>query len=850
MSGRDRRASRRFRGGGSVEPDDDAAEEDRRASRRVGGTGGDSPAPDPDPEPDGSDFRDDQRASRQVGGSGDPTADQSSGSDFRDDQRASRQVGGSGDPADPTAASEADSRPGSVAGAGGSNSPFVEDRAAAALNDETASEVTPRDVQIDDGLAQLDAEARREEREAQINEALSDRRERTDTDRETVEPGAAAEAVGSATEFVSSRTGSRLVGRGADAAFGTDSADRGAVGPVIDALDAGAEATDAAVADRIRSADPQRTAPVAPGVGGLTAAANTEFVRGGAAQATEMLNPAAIGRDALVLTSAGAQAGDFLADEGAEGAQVAGETAADVAQAAPGAAVDLGEFIVENPGDAAQTTAALAVTGGVGAAAGRGARAAGGRVSRALRETPEAPDTPEGTVPSGRSDVGTAGRGSLLEDVDVDAERGITGPSARSRVARLVDDSALGDLLDDTRGQVQAGRQRSRDTGDGVDPTRPADAGGTFEDVRQDALTETQDQLRSDATRPTPGTFEGAPDPFRSGGGDTIDADGVQLQRTTGTPEVGGGVDDAAATREASAVGGVVGVSGRFGAPGGEAATGATVADDDPQPQPNPGGLVVDERGEIRDPEAVTPGVQPDDPPLLSGDPELGDVTSVDSRQDSEATAGQPAPSGVDTQSAAGAVGDVGLGNEPRAETGQPQAGGQRSPTEARTRPPETAAQPRGVGRGRLASLPRVGTGLTRPQSATGSRSGTRPRSVSRALLASLGGTGPRRPRAPDLEPEAAESRDSDAGGAAVVSVDDEEDDAVGFFAETLTALSVGGFGEREPAESNAGFGLEIPTATLADPAPDEEASVESVTDFFGVGESDNQTEGGSFFQF
>jgi hypothetical protein len=206
----------------------------------------------------------------------------------------------------------------------------------------------------------------------------------------------------------------------------------------------------------------------------------------------------------------------------------------------------------------------------------------GGAASRALRGTPDAPDapdTPDGTVLSGRSDVGTGGADSLLDDVDVDAERGITGPSTRSRVSgevsRAVDDatarlgdSRLGDFVEDTRAQLQQPRSREPDLGDAPDRTRPADAGGTFEDVRQDALTQLQDDLGGRGRRPNPGTFDDAPDPFRSGGGDTIDADGVQLQRTTGTPDTGGqtaGLGDLSAVNDPSQIATGLGIASGTG---------------------------------------------------------------------------------------------------------------------------------------------------------------------------------------------------------------------------------------------------------------------------------------------
>jgi hypothetical protein len=210
---------------------------------------------------------------------------------------------------------------------------------------------------------------------------------------------------------------------------------------------------------------------------------------------------------------------------------------------------------------------------GGGIVGGAALGGAASRAARGLRGTPDAPDTPEGTVPSGRSDIGTEGIDSLLEEVDIDARRGTSGASTRSRlegeVSRTVDDvtervenSPLGDFLGDERAQLQRERPDTRDTGSPPDRTRPADAGGSFEDVRQDALTQTQDALRDQATRPNPGTFDGAPRPFRSGGGDTIDPDGgVSLQRGSGIVD---DVDAAAGSSSATATG--VGLGGGLGA--------------------------------------------------------------------------------------------------------------------------------------------------------------------------------------------------------------------------------------------------------------------------------------------
>jgi hypothetical protein len=256
------------------------------------------------------------------------------------------------------------------------------------------------------------------------------------------------------------------------------------------------------------------------------------------------------------LIRAGQRAADDTAranEQGAAGRRAnRRELASDVVQGA----TSTGAAVQEDP------VGTLSRIGG-GIAGGALAGGAASRAARGLRGSPDADAGGSGgSVPSGRSNPGTGGVDSILDDVDVDARRGTSGPSTRSRVegevsravddvTDRIDDSPLGDFVEDTRAQLQQQRPSSRDTGSAPDRTRPADAGGSFEDVRQDSLTQTQDALRDQATRPNPGTFDGAPRPFRSGGGDTIDPDGgVSLQRGSGI------VDDADAAAGSTSAGG------------------------------------------------------------------------------------------------------------------------------------------------------------------------------------------------------------------------------------------------------------------------------------------------------
>ena len=174
-------------------------------------------------------------------------------------------------------------------------------------------------------------------------------------------------------------------------------------------------------------------------------------------------------------------------------------------------------------------------------------------------------------VPTGRSNVGTGGRGSLLDADTVDDAMGVTGPSRRSVVSNRLDraldglqdrldQSGLSDFASDRRGQLQTPR-RGGDTGgsqtdftDAPDRTRPPGAGGTFDDIRQDSLTQTQDALRDQARRPDPGDYEAGPDPFGPPArGPTLDPDTgvVELERTTGAA-----VDDAFAGTSGASGGG------------------------------------------------------------------------------------------------------------------------------------------------------------------------------------------------------------------------------------------------------------------------------------------------------
>ncbi|QKG91697.1 hypothetical protein HPS36_02110 [Halorubrum salinarum] len=295
----------------------------------------------------------------------------------------------------------------------------------------------------------------------------------TDT---STSPGALATVTGTAASTLANNPVGNAIGRGADALFGTDSPDSGVLGGVADRLDTEAEDINNTFADQIRESDPSRTQAVAPGVGGLSAAANSEFIRGSAATATELANPAAAGRDLINLGSAGAQVADFVADEGPEGAQVVLDAAEAGARAAPGAVVDVAQAARDNPQEAAEVGTAVVATGVAGGAGFRGVRGA--------------------------------------------------ASGARQLTRRL--DADLAEFRRANRAQGQIGSQRSRDTVDFSD----AQSGRDFEaDLRQEDLTQRQEILRDQATREQRVTEDlvdnpRSADPIGTGGrGPTIDPD-------------------------------------------------------------------------------------------------------------------------------------------------------------------------------------------------------------------------------------------------------------------------------------------------------------------------------------
>jgi hypothetical protein len=315
------------------------------------------------------------------------------------------------------------------------------------------------------------------------------------------------------------------------------------------------------------------------------------------------------------------------------------------------------------------TVSALTLAGGsaAGTATGLSLRGAASRVGPdTSRTTGSSGGVEADPVPTGRSDVGTGGVGQVLDPDTVDARAGAdtvdvgdtsvdtggrpvgdTAPDTGSLplentiadaggVRRMLDEQRAGvrDFLGDERAQAGFGRQREPTTAD-VDPTRPDDAGGTFADVRQDALTQLQDDLGDRARRPDPGNFDGGPDPLAPAGGGgrrgTIDPDTgeVDLGRSRGLRETRDttDTDTAAATTPSGISAGVLGVGlGQIAAtndpsgvaPGNDTLAGDGVAD-----------TVLGNIGAANDPTAIAPDSDTDTG-LLAGSGSTTETAQTD----------------------------------------------------------------------------------------------------------------------------------------------------------------------------------------------------------------------------
>lgn len=271
----------------------------------------------------------------------------------------------------------------------------------------------------------------------------------------------------------------------------------------------------------------------------------------------------------------------------ATNAGAAGETATAVGRDKATRAI---EFAKENPGKTAGSLGAGAIAAGsltAGAVKFRGASvptttqaiaaefdprvSLGGRAVSKLRGDSSS-DVPART--SGQSDPGTGGLDSLYDPDQIDAKRGISGPSRRSRVRGRVERGiesfrsqvestvAKSDLLSDDRGQLQMGKQRQRSTPDAdepsvdYEPSRDDLVGGSPRDRMSDDIADRQKAARQQAG----GTYDGDQDPIGEANRRRTEAE---------QPRVRVGDDDLLDESQASTVG-----SGSVGA-GVAAGTGA-----------------------------------------------------------------------------------------------------------------------------------------------------------------------------------------------------------------------------------------------------------------------------------
>jgi hypothetical protein len=257
--------------------------------------------------------------------------------------------------------------------------------------------------------------------------------------------------------------------------------------------------------------------------------------------------------------------------------------------------VPTGATVPDPEGQRENTAAAAGAAGQAAAAAARnpfktsgqvvGSALGGVAASRGIARVARGSSTSSGVdadpVPSGRSNPGTEGVGSVLDPDDIGTtnlrDTGVDVDDTVSTSTRTADTDSgslpledavsdaggvrtmldrqragLDDFLGDDRAQAGLGRQRSRGSDRGTDRGAPDTDAGIFEDVRQDALTQIQDDLAGRARRPDPGDFDPDGDPLGGAGGarrGTIDPDTgeVSLGRSRG-PTGTTAVDDATAT--------------------------------------------------------------------------------------------------------------------------------------------------------------------------------------------------------------------------------------------------------------------------------------------------------------
>lgn len=609
---------------------------------------------------------------------------------------------------------------------------------------------------------------------------------------------------------------------------------------------------------------------------------------------------------------AGQSAGDTVTDVlGIDGSQE--QVIEGIGRQAGGTPGSIGLLLADGP-DATRSVASTAVDEGPAAGAGQAADIAVdagdsvlGGVDRTFdidfsrREAGEGAAIQFNTA-NGRGEQTAASLFTGAAFLGLSGPAGVAGRGLASRAGSAASRAGSGarslpgsvrSLADDTRAQAQMGRQRPRgdsDSGDfdgggefDSDPTRPPDAGGTFDDVRQDSLTQTQDSLRSQARREREAGADlvdepGGGDPLGTGGnGLTFDPDrpdplgptrprqsqqaGQQVPRGFADIDRAGNVPT---TDLRSLVEAPSATSSRFQASGASASAGASSASliGDVDPVNDPTGI-SDTRGV---------GTNRTDPIN-----DVTDVTGVGQGAASATLAETNDPSNV--QTSGGGVGvddnlstetgvDVGTGglgdiNDPTditPDTGSATDTAPTSRTDQATGP--TTGQRTG---GRPGQEPRTQPPGNRPQSRTQpSGFGLSDRQTRSSLRVrpptSIGR--PDRPRDfPDFgERDTGQSRGSGFSFGDFGTGRGDGGPAAGFLAETLTAFGTGGFRERRLASGvDTSFATgELPTETLANPTDDEEEAFEEVNArFFGIlgdssGDEDAETEssGGGLLNF
>jgi len=401
----------------------------------------------------------------------------------------------------------------------------------------------------------------------------------------------------------------------------------------------------------------------------------------------------------------------------------------------------------------------------------------------------------------------------------------------------------------DDRAQLQAPRGQRRDRGDDDGAVSSGWDEDVAADLRQDSLTQAQDQLRPQARREQRVQRDlvdepGAGDPVgRDGSGPTFDPDAPQpagpsrfaQERQAGqqVPRGFGDIDravnvpitDLRTTVSPQAPGATT----RFASQGGVAAAAATSG---PR-QPTPGGMLVDDRGEIRGQDRLT-GVDEDlavgSASVAAGGflglqetrPETTEAVTgvgIDTDTGTDVTTATDTAFGFaqDTPPATDTAQDIGTRPDSRTDTRT----GQRTATDQRT------GQTTPSGRARSVTDLIPGLRTRPPQTRTRTRPINRP------------GRPTPRPRPPNFEFGGPEQRETDddllglgrAGERAAAG-----GPVVGFGAETFDALARGAFQDRElPDEIGDGVSPELPTAALVDPDDDEEEGVGFVGDLFGL---------------